>query len=402
MSRDSIYPYSSAALGWRCAPSRLSGFAAHGGARAIWRIDALRQRREQIGPFTHSPSEHASGVDVTDGNSVYVGDEPKQGEFRIQKFSSAGAPLASVTEKFLEMKPNGSSRSRVSPWTHALKRVYVLSSMNALGEEEGGSQSTPKSTPRASFMRSRRRRRPKNSCPPKAPPTASWPARACFEAQSEVAGKRTESALLEPSGITRRPEDERRGHPRTGRPGRLKSLLVAAQRVHSSGALGTRWVDTTNALKAKGLPPAPTKKAPRRRGPDLTGRHGRGVLVELESQIWEIPAELRPRPSPEAALRFDNPLQNLIEFPGLPEPAEGAAWPTSTKPRRRKRRNGVRHGECSRNRQHTSNTFPPPWRSSSRKARDRSKPPRSVGPAGSATPSTKAAPSTSPVRRPSG
>ena len=41
---------------------------------------------------------HAFGVDPTD-NSVYVGDEPIKGEYRIQKFSATGLFLASVSFK---------------------------------------------------------------------------------------------------------------------------------------------------------------------------------------------------------------------------------------------------------------------------------------------------------------
>jgi len=39
---------------------------------------------------------HAFGVDPTD-NSVYVGDEPTRGEYRIQKLSATGQFIASVS-----------------------------------------------------------------------------------------------------------------------------------------------------------------------------------------------------------------------------------------------------------------------------------------------------------------
>src|ERR1700759_498256 len=67
---------------------------------------------------------HAFGVDPAD-NSVYVGDEPKkENEFRIQKFSSSGTFIASVS---LKLKANehieGLEGIAVEPET---KRFYAL------------------------------------------------------------------------------------------------------------------------------------------------------------------------------------------------------------------------------------------------------------------------------------
>jgi len=70
------------------------------------------------------PSEkvetHAFGVDPTD-NSVYVGDEPREGEYRIQKFSAAGTFLASVS--FKPINPIALEGIAVDP---ARERIYVL------------------------------------------------------------------------------------------------------------------------------------------------------------------------------------------------------------------------------------------------------------------------------------
>jgi DNA-binding beta-propeller fold protein YncE len=63
---------------------------------------------------------HAFGVDPTD-NSVYVGDEPIKGEYRIQKFSATGQFIASVS--FKPVNPIGLEGIAVDP---VKERVYAL------------------------------------------------------------------------------------------------------------------------------------------------------------------------------------------------------------------------------------------------------------------------------------
>ena len=69
------------------------------------------------------PSEkgevHAFGVDPTD-DSVYVGDEPTTGEYRIQKLSATGEFLASVS--FKPAHPIGLEGIAVDP---AKERIYA-------------------------------------------------------------------------------------------------------------------------------------------------------------------------------------------------------------------------------------------------------------------------------------
>ena len=62
---------------------------------------------------------HAFGVDPTD-NSVYVGDEPTEGEYRIQKLSATGQFLASVS--FKPAHPIGLEGIAVDP---AKERIYA-------------------------------------------------------------------------------------------------------------------------------------------------------------------------------------------------------------------------------------------------------------------------------------
>lgn len=73
------------------------------------------------GQFTFSFTTHAFGVDQTD-DSVYVGDEPQPGVYRIQKFTSTGTFLAQ-TATFAPLHSVGIEGIAVDP---ALKRIYVL------------------------------------------------------------------------------------------------------------------------------------------------------------------------------------------------------------------------------------------------------------------------------------
>lgn len=73
------------------------------------------------GQFTFSFTTHAFGVDQTD-DSVYVGDEPRPGVYRIQKLSSTGTFIAQ-TATFAPLHAVGIEGIAVDP---ALKRIYVL------------------------------------------------------------------------------------------------------------------------------------------------------------------------------------------------------------------------------------------------------------------------------------
>jgi PKD domain len=73
------------------------------------------------GQFKFSFTTHAFGVDQTD-DSVYVGDEPQPGVYRIQKLSSTGTFLAQ-TATFAPLHSVGIEGIAVDP---ALKRIYVL------------------------------------------------------------------------------------------------------------------------------------------------------------------------------------------------------------------------------------------------------------------------------------
>jgi PKD domain len=74
------------------------------------------------GQFTLSRSTHAFGVDPSENDAVYIGDEPKAGSYRIQKLTSAGTFVAQ-TATFTPPKADGIEGIAIDP---ALKRIYVL------------------------------------------------------------------------------------------------------------------------------------------------------------------------------------------------------------------------------------------------------------------------------------
>lgn len=297
------------------------------------------------GQFVYSPSEHALGVDPSD-HSVYVGDEVKAGnkqtEYRIQKFSSAGAPLASVNfsvenEAGEGGAPNGLEGIAVDP---SLGRIYVLVEYERLEEEgpKGVIRLDPEvdaagvlyafsTTPSAGKL-----------VPAEGTVNGVLANKEVLEAQSEVAGKRTESALLEPSGIAVDPttkdviilgQEDQGG----------ESLLVAAQRVHSSGALGTRWVDTTQCFEgevASPLCPTEPGEEPIPAGADPTSPvvlpNGKVLVDMLESQVWEIPQSFTTGQAPKQLLAFGVPQQSLVEFPGALDPKEGGGMSYAREP----------------------------------------------------------------------
>jgi PKD repeat protein len=314
----------------------LAALAAQASAAPYGELLRFGKAGNKSGQFVYSATEHALGVDPTD-HSVYVGDEVKAGnkatEYRIQKFSSAGSPLASVNftvenEAGEGGAPNGLEGIAVDP---SLGRIYVLVEYERLEEEgpKGAIRLDPEvdaagmlyafsTTPSAGKL-----------VPAEGTTNGVLANKEVLEAQSEVAGKRSESALLEPSGIAVDPttkdivilgQEDQGG----------ETLLVAAQRVHSTGALGARWVDTTQCFVgevASPSCPAEPGEEPASVGVEPTSPvvlpNGKVLVDMLESQVWEIPQSFTTGEAPKQLLAFGEPQQNLIEFPGALDPKEG-------------------------------------------------------------------------------
>ena len=270
---------------------------------------------------------HAFGVDPTD-NSVYVGDQPKkENEFRIQKFSSTGTFIASVSLKLKATEHiEGLEGIAVEPET---KRVYVLavyereeeSAVDA-GEFSAGVLYAFKTEPSGGAL-----------VPVEGASAEGVLANATtLDAQSEVTGNPQASALLEPSGIAADPTTHGvviLGHEDQGD----EHWLNAAQRVEANGTLGARWADTNECFEteaeegAANCPKegtgtgAQTLEPGEPYSPVVTSA-GR-VLVDLPDEIWEIPKSFAASAPPEPVVRFGGGgLQTLLSAPNV-EPREG-------------------------------------------------------------------------------
>jgi PKD repeat protein len=177
---------------------------------------------------------HAFGVDTTD-NSVYVGDEPKKGEYRIQKLTASGTFLAQTA---LFKPPNHDGIEGIAV-DAAQQRLYVL----AL-EKRGEALTIGPSMPAAGTLYAFSSEQSGETLPPATGTSEGvLTGPEAFASQSDT----SEAALLEPRGIAVDPsthdvivlgevglkvegEKEPRFH-------------VALQRIHSSGVLGNRYVD---------------------------------------------------------------------------------------------------------------------------------------------------------------
>jgi hypothetical protein len=289
------------------------------------------------GQFTNSFTVHALGVDPTD-DSVYVGDEPKSNEnsseYRIQKFSASGTLLGAVsftvkTDNGEGGAPAGLEGVAVDP---SLGRVYALV-VYERKEEEGpkgllrvdpeveaaGTLYAFSTTPNAG----------KELVAASGAPGGVLASKEALLAQSEVVGKPTESALLEPSGITVDPTTKEIVI--LGQEDQGEELFVAAQRVHSDGTLGTRWVDTTQCFegaKASPLCAAEPGEEPEPIGAEpnspVSLPNGK-ILVDMPggSEVWELPSSFASGQPPKPVLNFALPQQNLLSFPGGFSPKEG-------------------------------------------------------------------------------
>ncbi|HEY2535650.1 MAG TPA: PKD domain-containing protein, partial [Solirubrobacteraceae bacterium] len=188
------------------------------------------------GQFKITTGTNAFGVDPSD-NSVYVGDELKKGEYRIQKLTSSGTFLAQ-TAPIKVLNHDGLEGIAIDA---ALKRVYVL----AL-EKRATTLAVAPNAPAAGTLYAFSTEQSGEALDPAAGTTGEGvlTGPSTFEPQSEALGK----ALLGPKGIAVDPtthdvivlgetyEGEVKGSPQ---------LEVALQRINSGGALGERYIDGT-------------------------------------------------------------------------------------------------------------------------------------------------------------
>jgi PKD repeat protein len=272
---------------------------------------------------------HAFGVDPTD-NSVYVGDEPTEGEYRIQKLSDTGEFLGSASFKpanpialegiavdpvkervyvlAVALRGNGNS---IDPATRAAGALYAFKTKPAGGKLESAVGGTGKEVEEGVL----------------AGPAA-------LETESSVQGH----ALLEPSGLAVDPSTHDvivMGSEDKGLKGGVPQLRVVFQRVSEKGVLGSRYVDQTNCFGGQGSAECEAGGTNAAKAPSspVVSQGGR-VYVETNGQIWEIPSDFTSSQPPKSFVQFSlllgettlkGPHEELVEFPGEPVPASGGA-----------------------------------------------------------------------------
>jgi PKD repeat protein len=291
------------------------------------------------GQFEFSAKEHALGVDPTD-NSVYVGDEVKQGakqtEYRVQKFSPTGSSLATVSFDVENIAgeggaPDGLEGIAVDP---SLGRVYVLVEYERLEEEgpKGAIRLDPEYDTAGVLYAFSTTVSAGKLVPAEGTTAGVLADKETLHAQAEVVGKPTESPLLEPAGIAIDPKTKDVlvvGQEDQGG----EELLIAAQRVHSNGTLGSRWVDTTHCFEGEPVSTlCPTElgeeepfQASAEPNSPVVLASGRVLVASAGSEIWEIPSSFTTGQAPKRILDFETPEQSLLEFPGAISPKEGGA-----------------------------------------------------------------------------
>lgn len=316
--------------------------------------------------FTEESSDHAFGVD-SETNDVYVGDQPKENEYRIQEFSSEGKFLHAVSMKFEKKKRKGTEQVpedgiegiAVDPQEN---RVYALVRYERESEEGNGEEFVDPELPAAGtlFAFTASELKPATNTKSEGELEGVLDNTTMLHAQSEVVANPSESALIEPSGIAVDPTThdviilgkEEQCDPITT--ACEEHLLTAAQRIEPTGTLGRRWLDTGECFEGEGEGAAScfkethkgeTKQEEEEESalqpgePDspIVTASGR-VLVDVQTsdEIWEIPKSFESgalaadAPKPLAVVsdevpELKNALQQLVSFPGQPEPREGGA-----------------------------------------------------------------------------
>lgn len=278
---------------------------------------------------------HAFGVDPSDSNSVYVGDEPKAGEYRIQKMTPAsngkggleGQFVASASITFAKSaRTVGIQGIAIDP---VLKRLYVLTAYERKEptekEEEKGEEPVDSAVEAAGTLYAFSTVPSGEKLVPAAVASSEGVlvSKAALLAQSETRGQ----ALLQPAGIAVDPtthdviilgqadlgtenEEEEQWH-------------TALQRVGTAAAnevdpVNGRYVDSGNCLtgreSAASCPPSNEEEP----SSPIVSEGGKVYVGETE-QIWEVPTAGGKFLSGNPKL-FESFSNELVTFPVPPEP----------------------------------------------------------------------------------
>jgi hypothetical protein len=274
-----------------------SASAASPGYGELLRFNGVGTGAAKGHKFELEEETHAFGVDPTD-NSVYVGDEKSgssEEEFRIQKYSAAGAFQAAVL-----IKPGGNHTPEGMQYTEDLdgvaidpvkKRIYVL-----VTYKRSGADSVDPSTEVAGAVYAFSTTPSGEELVPAegANEKGLLASTTALNANSETQGQ----ALLNPSGITVDPATHEvmiLGEVDQGAGG----FHAALARLSEKGVLGTTYV-APEALGANKPPDSP-----------VVSQKGT-VFFENADEILQIPSDFKS--APKVLFHFEEP-ESLIEGP---------------------------------------------------------------------------------------
>ncbi|HEY4451188.1 MAG TPA: PKD domain-containing protein [Solirubrobacteraceae bacterium] len=286
------------------------------GAQAFGELSRFGSEGVGNGQFKEAGAETvAFGVDPTT-NNVFVGDKPAAHTARIQELSETGTFLGAAT-LVVKGEETGIEGVAVDP---ALHRFYVL----VVQTRNSSLANDPEVTAAAAlyaFSTEPTEKEGKKVLEPASgtePTTGLLAGSTVLHPQSGTLGQ----SLLEPSGLTVDPTNGDiilMGREDVGN----EELRTALERVSSAGALvGQRWVDSANsAFFEEESPSSPVVTSAGKVyviGGALTGGGELGV-----EQIDEIPSSFAPGSAPKPFITYDSGANELVTFPGLPEPLEG-------------------------------------------------------------------------------
>lgn len=272
----------------------------------------------------HGTAAEAFGVEPSaGGDSVYVGDEPEEHLFRIQKLGSNGEFLGSAS---LKTKGGAESESGIEGVAvdSALHRFYVL----VVQTRSSGKETDP-DFPVAGALYSFSTVPNGEGVLEPAEGTVQGEGgllagTTVFHPQSETMSQ----VLLEPSGIAVDPtshdvivmgREDREGA------GQEPAYRVALERIKSTGALGARWVDNaeTSFFGEGGSEEATSPVVSKAGKVYVIGGTLETPLGSTE-QIVEIPKGFGAGEAPVTFVSFDSGAEELVDFPGIPQPLGGA------------------------------------------------------------------------------
>jgi hypothetical protein len=262
----------------------------------------------------------AFGVEpVEHGDNVYVGDEPEEHLFRIQKLGSKGEFLGSAS-----LKTKGGAESESGIEGVAIdpkeKRFYVL----VVQTRSSNRELDPEVPVAGALYAFSTIPNGKGELVPAVGAEGLLAGSSVFHPQSETANQ----VLLEPSGIAVNPKthdvivmgrEDREGA------GQEPAYRVALERINSTGAFVSRWVDTaeTSFFEEGGSEEA-TSPVVSSEGKVYVIGGARETPLGATEQIVEIPEGLHTGEAPVTRVSFDSGPEELVDFPGIPQPLEGA------------------------------------------------------------------------------